>query len=113
MPLEIIRNDLIKVVADAIVNPTNPYLTGDGGTDGAIHYAAGPELMKECKTLGGLEFGQAKMTKGYNLPAKHIIHTVGPVWKDGESGEEEILANCYRNSLALAKEYDLETIVYP
>lgn len=113
MPLEVVRNDLIKVQVDAIVNPTNPYFIVDGGTDGAIHKAAGPELMKECKNLGGLNFGQAKITKGYKLASKHVIHTVGPIWKDGNNGEEEILANCYRNALDLAKEYKLESIAFP
>ena len=113
LPLEIIRNDLTKVEVDVIVNPTDPFLSGSGGVDREIHMAAGSKLVKECEALGGLEFGQAKITKGYMLPAKHIIHTAGPIWKDGESGEEEILAYCYRNSLALAKEYDLETIAIP
>lgn len=113
LPLEIIRNDLTKVEVDVIVNPTDPFLSGSGGVDREIHMAAGSELVKECEALGGLEFGQAKITKGYMLPAKHIIHTAGPIWKDGKSGEEEILANCYRNSLALAKEHSLESVAIP
>ena len=113
MPLEVVRNDITKMTVDAIVNPTNRALSGGGGLDASIHRAAGPELMAACRAIGGCETGRAVITKGYNLPAKYVIHTVGPVWHGGEQGEPALLAACYRQCLALAIENGCASVAFP
>ena len=111
--IEIIQSDITTLTVDAIVNAANSSLLGGGGVDAAIHRMAGRRLYDHCKTLGGCNTGEAKITPGYNLPARFVIHTVGPVWHGGSGSEDELLANCYRNSFQLAKEHDLKTIAFP
>ena len=111
--IELARGDIAKQDVDAIVNAANTTLLGGGGVDGAIHRAAGPELVAECRTLGGCRPGEAKITRGYRLPARFVIHTVGPVWRGGKHDEARILANCYRSSLKLAAENEIKSIAFP